>query len=51
MDRPSREACEELGYRETVGVEVSETGHRLVLDSVQFFVLYVPVGSVYAVRR
>lgn len=51
MYRPSRETCEELAYREAEGVEVSETGQRLVLESVQIIVLYVPVNLIHAVFR
>ena len=51
MDRPSREACEECEFRYAVDVEVSDTGHGLVQDIVQFFVIYVAVSPFYAVLR
>ena len=49
MDRPSREAREKRDIRDTVGIEVSENGHGLAHDSVQFSVPYVDVGLIYTV--
>jgi len=51
MDRTPREGCEERDLRDAVGVEVSKTGHGFSNHSVQFFVLYMSVGPVYAVLR
>ena len=51
MDRPFRLACEERDFTDAVGVEVSETGHVFVHDSLQVSLLYVAVSPIYAVLR
>ena len=51
MDRTSREDWEERDFGNTVGVQVSETSHGFSNDSVQFLVINMPVGTVYAVLR
>ena len=51
VDRSSGEDCEELAFRDTVSVELSETGCGLFHDSVQIPVIYVAVGPFYAVLR
>ena len=51
MDWPSREACEEREFRDAEGVEVSGTGQGFIHDSVHVSVLYLAVGTVYAVIR
>jgi len=48
VDRPSRHSGEECAFRDTVGVEVCETGHGHSQDRVQFFIFYLTVGPIKA---
>jgi len=48
MDRPFRQSGEECAFRDSVGVEVCETGHGLREERVQFFIFYMSVGPIHA---
>jgi len=48
MDRTSREAREELHFRDALGLELSKTCHSLGNHSLQIFVLYMSVVLINA---
>jgi len=49
MDQPSIQSGEERAFRDAVGIEVGETCHVLIEDSVQLPILYMVIDLIYAV--
>ena len=49
MDRPSSQSGGEHAIQDAVGVEVGETGRRLIEDREQLPIFYMAIDPIYAV--